>query len=102
MLRTSQTTLQKIIASLKSRIDFLEGQRSALEVYVNMQNQTISTYNGLKAMGFGLNELSFLFDTINEIAAENDIPVKKAVSKFLSDVEEQYNKKVAFENKLKI
>jgi hypothetical protein len=51
-------------------------------------------------MGFGLKELNFLSDTINEIAVENDIPVGKAVNKFLSDVEEQYDKKLGFEDKL--
>jgi hypothetical protein len=51
-------------------------------------------------MGFGLRELNFLHDTVVEIAAENDIPIAKAVSKFLSDVEKQYDKKLGFEDKL--
>lgn len=51
-------------------------------------------------MGFGLRELNFLHDTVVEIAAENDIPTAKAVKKFLSDVEEQYDKKLGFEDKL--
>lgn len=100
MLRSNRIALQKDAASLKNRVEILEAQRSALEVYVNTQNQRISTYNDLKAMGFGLNELNFLFDTINEIAAENDIPATKAISKFLSDVEKQYDRKVGFEHKL--
>jgi hypothetical protein len=100
MLRSNHNALQKDVASLKNLVGILEGQRSTLEVYVNMQNQTISTYNDLKAMGFGLNDLNFLFDTINEIASENDIPIAKAVRKFLSDVEEQYDRKVGFEHKL--
>ena len=31
-------------------------------------------------------ELTFLLDTVEEIAAENNIDAKEAVSKFLSDV----------------
>jgi peptidoglycan hydrolase CwlO-like protein len=101
MLRTSHDALQKTVQSMRNEIDGLEQQRSYLEGRVKMYNKTISTYEDLKAMGFGLNELSFLLDTINEIAAENDIPVEKAVSKFLSDVEQQYHKKVGFEYKLR-
>jgi hypothetical protein len=51
-------------------------------------------------MGFGLKELNFLYDTINEIAYENDIPVAKAVQKFLSEVEDQYDRKLGFEDKI--
>ena len=51
-------------------------------------------------MGFGLHELSFLSNTVNEIASANDIPSKKAAKKFLADVEEQYDKKLGFESKI--
>ena len=100
MLRTAHEKLQKDVHSLKNDINSLEQQRTTLEVIVNMHNQANSAYKDLKAMGFGLNELNFLFNMINEIAVENDIPPTKAVRKFLSDVEEQYDKKVAFEDKL--
>jgi hypothetical protein len=54
----------------------------------------------LEAMGFGLHELSFLSNTVNEIGFANDIPSKKAVKKFLTDIEEQYDKKLGFESKM--
>jgi len=93
-LRANHDILQKTVHSLRNDINSLEQQRSVLVVNINMHNQAISTYNGLKGMGLGLNELNFLYDIINEIALENDIP------KFLSDVEEQYDKKLGFEHKL--
>ncbi|MFL6377463.1 MAG: hypothetical protein ACJ72R_08390 [Nitrososphaeraceae archaeon] len=99
-LRANHDILQKTVHSLTNDINSLEQQHSVLVVNINMHNQAISTYNGLKSMGLGLNELNFLYDIINEIALENDIPVGKAVNKFLSDVEEQYDKKLGFEHKL--
>jgi hypothetical protein len=51
-------------------------------------------------MGFGIHELSFLSNTVNEIAFANEIPSKNAVKKFLADVEEQYDKKLGFESKI--
>jgi hypothetical protein len=100
LLQTEHATLQSNVATLKKDINNLEQQRSTLDVYVNMQNQGISTYNSLKAVGFGLKELTFLYDTVNEIAAENKIPVTKAVTKFLSDVEERYDRYLGFEVKI--
>jgi chromosome segregation ATPase len=100
MLRASNIKLKNDIDSQQKYVDKLKEERSTLEVYVNMQNQGISTYNSLKAIGFGLKELTFLYDTVNEIATENEIPITKAVTKFLSDVEEQYDKNLGFEVKI--
>ena len=52
-------------------------------------------------MGFGLKKLQFLWTTVNEIAFENHLPVQKAVEKFLSDLEQQYDSKLGFESKIK-
>ena len=51
-------------------------------------------------MNFGLKELKLLMSTITEIAQANNIPYDKAVSKFFRDIEEQYDKKLGFENKI--
>jgi hypothetical protein len=99
-LHTTRKALLQEVTSLENRAENLKGQLSGLEAIVNIRNQAITAYDSLKNMGFGLKELSFLYDTIKEIACENDIQPRKAVSKFLSDVEEQYNNKIGFEEKL--
>ena len=38
--------------------------------------------------------------TITEIAQANNVPHDKAVSKFFKDIENQYDKKLGFENKI--
>jgi hypothetical protein len=38
-----------------------------------MHSQTISAYDHLKARGFGLRELIFPFDNINETAEKNTL-----------------------------
>jgi hypothetical protein len=78
----------------------LEQQQSALEIFVSTHNQLLIKYNYLEAMGFGLKELTSLWSTVNEIARENKIPPKEAVTKFLSDVEHQYDNKLGFESKI--
>ncbi len=52
-------------------------------------------------MGFGLKELRQLWDAILEIASANKISHRDAVCKFLTDVEEQYDKKLGFEPDIK-
>ncbi len=51
-------------------------------------------------MGFGLKELQFLWDTVKEIARENNISPEEAVRKFLSDVERDYNNILGFQPKV--
>ncbi|MDQ3903535.1 MAG: hypothetical protein M3247_07845 [Thermoproteota archaeon] len=100
MLRTNRAALQNDIDFLKRQIDELNNLRSVLESEVNTHNQAISAYNKLNDMGFGLKELDFVVNTVKEIAVENGLETREAVSKFLSDVQEQYNMKVGFEQKL--
>jgi predicted nucleic acid-binding Zn-ribbon protein len=100
LLRENHATLQRNVDSLRKDVSNLQQQRSALEVYVGMHNQLLSRYRQLETMGFGLRELIFLHNTVVEVAAENDIPTAKAVKKLLSDIEEQYDKKLGFEDKL--
>ncbi len=62
--------------------------------------QAWNTFLKLDAMGFGLNELQQLKDTVSEIAAANNISEYQAVSRFLRDVQEQYNRKLGFDGKV--
>jgi hypothetical protein len=100
LLRSSRDILQQGVQSLENKISNLEQQRSMLEASVNMHNQTLSTYNHLEAIGFRLKELDFLWNTVNEIARENEIPSQQAVKKFLTDVEHQYDNKLGYESKV--
>jgi hypothetical protein len=98
-LRLQRKNLQETILSLENTIRSLEEQRSGLQVFVNKHNQLVNVYNHLDVMRFGLKELQFLYDTVKEIARENDIPPEEAATKFLSDVERHYNIKLGFESK---
>jgi hypothetical protein len=60
--------LQKTIGSLENSVDKRKNSVSTLEVYINMHSQTISAYDHLKTREFGLRELNFPFDNINETA----------------------------------
>lgn len=100
LLKKNVDMLQSELPILRNNINELEQQRQTVESFINLHRQTMSAYNDLKSMGFGLKELNFLYDTICEIGYENYIPLAKAVQKFLSDVEDQYDRKLGFEAKL--
>jgi hypothetical protein len=51
-------------------------------------------------MGFGLKELTLLWQMIGEISDANQISHQEAVPKFFKDIEEQYDSKVGFEKKV--
>ena len=55
---------------------------------------------GIEIMGFDFKEIKQLWNTILEITEANKIPYKEAVSKFLKDVDEQYDNKLGFEFKV--
>jgi hypothetical protein len=73
---------------------------SSLQFQVNTHRQTINAVSELASMGLGLKELKQLWRTIIEICDANSIPSDQGLSKFLKDVEEQYDMKLGFESKL--
>lgn len=81
-------------------VDELNKEISQLKEQHESHSLAISTYYKLKSMGFGLNELKRLRRTLIEIADANEKPTDKAVAKFFSDIEEQYDEKLGFESKL--
>jgi len=103
-------------SALSLRLEVLDNERKNKELYkrgaslqkessfwqshLNTHTQTWNAFLKLDAMGFGLNELQQLKDTVSEIAAANNIPEEQAVVRFLVDVENQYNIKLGFEGKV--
>ena len=79
--------LLKQIASTNSQLDFAR--------------QTMKIYWELDTMGFDLKKLKQLYGTIIEIAIANHILPQDAVTKFLNDIENQYDNKLGFETKIK-
>ena len=95
------------IKTTQADLESLQRQRAALnntflhlDSQVKSHKQTMSKYSELEAMKFGLKEQKQLWLTIREIAGENNIALDEAVSKFLKDIEEQYDDKLGFENKI--
>jgi hypothetical protein len=85
---------------LESKCTDLKQESSILENAVNFHKQTMTKYNELEAIGFGLKELKALWYTINEVAIANNISMKEAPRKFFKDIEEQYDNKLGFESKV--
>jgi hypothetical protein len=100
VLRATHKHLQVDLPSLENRKKDLERECSRLQGLIAAHNQVLSKYHDLENMGLGLNKLQFLWTTIIEIAGENNINQEGAVTKFLSDVERQYNNKLGFESKI--
>ena len=69
-LRREHWSYQASIPNSKKKYDDLNQECSRLEQYVNSYNQTLSLYNELQDMGFGLKELKQLRNTFNEIAMQ--------------------------------
>jgi hypothetical protein len=73
---------------------------SSLQSQINTHRQTINIVSELASMGLGLKEIKQLWRTVLEIAEANSIPCDQALSKFLKDVEEQYDMKLGLESKI--
>jgi hypothetical protein len=72
-----------------------------LQDQVNRHIQTMNIYYQLEGMNFGLQELKQLLYAITEIAESNKISTDDAVSKFLDDIEKEYDNKLGLEKKVK-
>jgi hypothetical protein len=104
-LRKSHQFFEQNLQSLQDKATELGRDCATLELRANMHEQFLHKYETLDNMGFGLKELGLkeldsLWNTVNEIARDNNIHPKDAITKFLSDVERQYNNKLGFESKV--
>ena len=97
---TRRKMLQDSVRMLQNESNYLGQKCSSLENTVNSHKQIISIFKELEGMGFGLEELKLLSNTINEIAVANNMPLNEAQRKFFKDIEEQYDKKLGFESKV--
>jgi hypothetical protein len=88
------------IPAIENKFANLNGQCNFLEQMINSHRQTLSVYDELEQIGFGLKELKLLMHTVNEIALANSITRDHAAQKFFKDVEEHYDDKLGFESKL--
>jgi hypothetical protein len=94
-----ESILQEI--NLKTSIrDHLSREVNDLNNQLGQCNQTIGIFNELCMYGFGLKELKILRQTLAQIGAANNMTPEEVGKKFLKDVEEQYDDKVGFENKI--
>ncbi|MBA3978263.1 MAG: hypothetical protein H0X50_08750, partial [Nitrosopumilus sp.] len=99
-LKMEIKTNEDKVQTLQNQVDALNNSVLTLQSQVKMHRQTLYAFSELEAMKFGMNELQQLWLTILEIAEANAIPSEQAVSKFIKDVEEQYNSKLGFEKKV--
>ena len=68
---------------LQNESNYLSQKCFSLENTVNSHEQIISILRELEGMGFGLEELKLLWNTTNEIAVANNMPLNEAQRKFL-------------------
>ena len=99
-LETRHKMLQDSVRLLQNESNYLGQKCSSLENMRNSHEQIISIFKELDGMGFGLEELKLLWNTINEIAVANNMPLYEAQQKFFKDIEEQYDNKLGFESKV--
>ncbi len=99
-LETRHKMLQDSVRMLQNESNYLGQKCFSLENTVNSHKQIIFIFKELEGMGFGLEELKLLSNTINEITVANNIPLNEAQRKFFKDIEEQYDKKLGFESKV--
>jgi hypothetical protein len=95
-----QLARNSILPAIENKFANLNGQCNFLEQRINSHRQTLSVYDELEQIGFGLKELKLLMHTVNEIALANSISRDHAAQKFFKDVEEHYDDKLGFESKL--
>ncbi len=100
-LKLMINTNEANIRTLSEQITSLNNSLLSLESQVSTHKQTMDIYYELEGMRFGFKELKQLWHAIYEIAEANKISSKEAISKFLKDIENQYDYKLGFKTKVK-
>ena len=88
------------LQSLQNQKIDLTNSLAYLQSQTSQHKQTMDIYRELEGMKFGLKEIKQLWNNVLEIAKANGISHKEAVSKFLKDIEGQYDDKLGFESKV--
>ncbi len=96
-IKTGEADIQSLQNQRNNLIKHVED----LQAQVELHRQTMNIYHQLETMKFGLKELKQLWNTILEITEANNISYEEAVSKFIKDIEKNYDDKLGFEKKVK-
>jgi hypothetical protein len=99
-LRQETRSIQDVINIRSPLKNSLLNEVSRLNDQISYLKHTINTYYQLYNAGFVLKELKQLSSTIMEISLANNISIFEAASKFLKDIEDQYDNKLGFEAKV--
>lgn len=91
---------QVFIANEENRKNELQQKCSFLEELIDTHNETISAYDQLQSIGFGLRELKLLWKVISEVSSVHNIPEKLAGQRFFQDIQGHYEDKLNYEGKL--
>jgi uncharacterized protein (UPF0335 family) len=92
------------IEDLRKEGRFLEGHislwtdtKASIDSQIAQSQLAINIFNELKGMGFGLKELKTLYNMVIEISKSNGIEYSEAISKFIKDIENNYDSKLGLE-----
>lgn len=96
-----QAAMETQVNSLNFNITRLKGESKYWEQFVATQRLKASTYEELEDMGFGINRMRLLKDTIKELAVENNIQENVAVETFFRDIAENYDRKLGYQSQIK-
>jgi hypothetical protein len=99
-LEIDQKGLEKRVKSLDYEVEALEQICRDLEQEESAHRHSLSIYQELEKMRIGIKQLKLLLNTVEEIAAANNISKDQATEKFFSDVQKQYDDKLGFEVEL--
>lgn len=96
--RDNLRAMKIIINEKQNELTKLDDWNSSLLRAISLHSNIINIYNDLANMGFDIEKLKMLHDTIRNIAESNQIGRWDAIDKFFKDIETQYDAKLGFES----
>ncbi len=88
-LAEKEKELKNNLIVVQDELRMLKHATFLLSQEINKHLLTLDVYDKLRSLGFGLNELKVLNNTIREIAISNNIDSSIAVKKFFEDLEKK-------------
>jgi hypothetical protein len=86
-----QAQLEESVKSEEANLEQITNDCARAKRVIERHYLTIAKYKKLEEMGFGLQMLTTLYNTIHEVANANNIPHDVAVHKFLNDMAENFS-----------
>jgi chromosome segregation ATPase len=97
-LEEKKSSLEVTVSSLEAEATALEKENRALQETISDNQGLVEKISEIDSMGLKVENVTSIVQKVMEISSRHELTREKALEKFFSDIDEQYEAKLGYEN----